>query len=268
MFRSNPHYRSFGKGLLHPDQVRGQAWSMRTLAHAAYITPDADPMKAYFVERMENNISHYNAMALTGNALGVIPSGIVYATPQGASTGLAPWQDDFFTWAIGYVVELGFDSAKPAFEWKARFPVARMTDRTYCWIDAAVYAMAVRPSATAPLFTTIAEAGAATFKNADGSPWSNSTGAKYADQACGSQAQADWRTQREKDEKTGRSAWLKGEMTGYATSTAGYPSNMQPGLALASGSQAPNARAAWTIFDARPVKPNYSSEPQWDIVPR
>jgi hypothetical protein len=43
---------------------------------------------------------------------------------------------------------------------------------------------------------------------------------------------------------------------------------MQPALAVAATSGIPNAQAAWNIFIKRSVKPDYSSEPEWAIVPR
>ena len=58
-------------------------------------------------------------------------------------------------------------------------------------------------------------------------------------------------------------------MTGYASeATAGFPSNMQPALAAAADADVSDARAAWTTFINRPVKPDYSTAPQWAIVPR
>ena len=36
---TDPGNRGYEKGLIHWQQVRGQAWSLRTLGHAAYITP-------------------------------------------------------------------------------------------------------------------------------------------------------------------------------------------------------------------------------------
>jgi hypothetical protein len=57
-------------------------------------------------------------------------------------------------------------------------------------------------------------------------------------------------------------------MTGYASSTAGYPSNMQPALAYAVDAGLPNAAAGWAVFMSRSVKPNYGESPQFAIVPR
>ena len=279
--QANPYYRKFEKGLLISDQVRGQAWSLRTLGQAAYITPDQHPLKAYFTEMVGHNIAEYTSLYVNNppNQLGVIDGtgqyafrSIVYSTPAGPGTGLAPWQDDFKTWADRYLVDLGFDEARPLAAWKAKFPVGRMMAPGYCWIDGAVYALAVRPSATAPLYTSFAEAYQATMRGTDSSgaaiPLVNSTGAKYLDQPCGSQAQADWRTQQDKDTRTPRYPWVAGEMTGYATSSAGYPSNMQPALAAAVDAGIPQAREAWTRFMSRTPKPDYGGSPQFAIVPR
>ncbi len=106
------------------------------------------------------------------------------------------------------------------------------------------------------------------MRESDGSPLVNSTGARYLDQTCGSQIQADWRTQKDRDTKVYRRAWIAGEMTGYADSVMGYPANMQPALAIAVTSGLPNASAAWKVFSDRSVRPDYAASPQWAIVPR
>ncbi len=277
MVQANPYYRDFTKGLLKWNEVRGQAWSLRTLGQAAYITPDRHPMKQYFVERINQNLNWYNTTYTTGNPnqLGAYDGtgkwayqGAIYSTSAGPRTGLAPWQDDFFTWSIGHLVELGFTNAQPLLAWKAKFPVGRMTAPGFCWIDGASYTLTVRASETSPLSSSFAEAYQATMVNKDGTAMINSTGAAYLAQACGSQAQADWRTQYDKDNRVTRKPWQAGEMTGAADSVAGYPSNMQPALAVAATSGIPNAQAAWAVFINRSVKPNYAEQPQWAIVPR
>jgi hypothetical protein len=277
MVQANPYYRDFNKGLTKWNEIRGQAWTLRTLGQTAYITPDSDPMKQYFVDRVGYNLDFYNTTYTKGNPnqLGVLDGSgtyafppIAYTTASGAQTGLAPWMDDFFTWSVGYLSELGFAEAQALLAWKAKFPVGRMTAPGYCWIDGATYALAVRSSASSPLYSTFADAYQATMRNDDGSPMVNSTGARYLDQPCGSQAQADWRTQQDIDTHTARGPWAAGEMTGYATFAEGYPSNMQPALAVAATSGVPNAQSAWNIFINRTIKPDYSGEPQWAIVPR
>lgn len=269
----NPHYRAFEQGLVYDNQVRAQAWDMRTLGHAAYITPDAHPMKAYFRQILMNNLNYYAKFSSgAGNQLGYLDGhfgyAVVYDGPTGPKTGIAPWMDDFFTSAIGHLHEMGFAEARPVLEWKARFPIGRMMADGYCWIDGAIYALMVRPSSTMPYFDSFAKAYQATMRNKDGTPMINSTGARYLDQPCGSQQQADWRTQFERDSKSSRTPWLKGEMPGYATSPEGFPAHMQPALAMAAVTGLPNAREAWNRFSNRPVKPDYSEHPQFAIVPR
>ena len=281
MLQLNPGYRGYEKGLVKSDQVRGQAWSLRTLGQTAYITPDTDPLKSYFVQRVANNLDWYAETYVKSppNALGVIDGSGQYAftaagynTAAGDKTGIGPWQDDFFTWSVGHLAELGFDAASPILAWKAKFPVGRMMASGYCWVDGAVYAMAVKPTASSPLYATLAEAYQATMRDLDAGgaavAMTNSTGARYLDQPCASQAQADWRTQRDKDTKAARNPWRAGEMTGYAGSVEGFPSNMQPALAVAASFGLPDAKAAWDRFAARPVKPDYSASPQWAVVPR
>ncbi len=278
--QSNPHYRLLGKGVVKNEQVRGQAWSLRTLGQVAYITPDNHPLKAYFTEILGHNIAWYNTNYTNAgpNPFGVLDgsggsfASIVYTTPSGPGTGLAPWQDDFFTWASGYLVELGFSEAVPLRAWKAKFPVGRMTAPGYCWVDGAAYALAVRPGNTSPLYASFAEAYQATMRGTDATgaaiPLVNSTGARYLDQPCGSQAQADWRTRADQDAKTQRGPWVAGEMTSYASSTTGGAANMQPALAAAVDAGIPQAQEAWTVFMNRSVKPDYRNAPQWAIVPR
>ncbi|MFC5510909.1 hypothetical protein ACFPOU_07205 [Massilia jejuensis] len=245
VFESNPGYRKNIQGLLYRGQVRGQAWSMRTLAEAAYITPDADRLKEHFTRILNSNLNWYNT-TYTNNAaaniFGVIDGGS--AVIYNGSRGIAPWQDDFFTAAIGHAAELGFSGARSLLSWKAKAPVLRMTDPSMCWINAALYSFNIRDSGTSPLYTTMEQAAAA------------SQAPEFRALACNSPEMAAYLNKK------------IGEMTGYATSVAGYPANMQPALAYAADASLPNAAAAWAIFAARPIKPNYGSSPQFAIVPR
>jgi hypothetical protein len=244
-FSSNPGYRQNIKGLLQQEQVRAQGWSMRTLAEAAYITPDNDRLKSHFAQILDSNLDWYNSTYTnnaTANKLGVIVNG--YAMGYNDGKGMAPWMDDFFTSAISHVSELGFDKADALLKWKAKFPVDRMTAAGTCWIDGSIYSLNIRDSATSPFYTTMAEA------------YKASHTADFLALACNSTEMA-------------ASLKLKvGEMTGYSAVTAGYPSNMQPALAAAADALGTSGKAAWTLFINRSVKPDYRTAPQFAIVPR
>ncbi len=244
-FETNPGYRQNIKGILSSEQVRGQAWSLRTLAEAAYITPDDDRLKSHFTQILDSNLDWYNSTYTdnpSANKLGVIVNG--YAMGYNDGKGMAPWMDDFFTSAIGHVSELGFSKADSLLKWKAKFPVDRMTAPGVCWISGSIYALNIRDSATSPFFTNLGDAYKATQD------------ASFLALGCNSPEMA-------------ASLKLKvGEMTGYSATTAGYPSNMQPALAVAADVMGSAGKAAWTVFMNRSVKPDYRTAPQFAIVPR
>jgi hypothetical protein len=111
-------------------------------------------------------------------------------------------------------------------------------------VDGAIYAMKVRDSAASPIYGSIGEAYRASHKP------------EFLALPCGSPAMA---------------AALKlavGEMPGYSSAASGFPSNMQPALAYAAEVTGEAGKKAWTRFMARSVKPNYSTAPQFAIVPR
>lgn len=254
-----------GQGLLRWDQVRAQAWGMRTLGHVAYITPDGNPMKEYFTKQLDNNLNFYHEAYVVGNPnkLGAYDGSGRDSYAAGASS---LWQDDFFTWSFGYLSELGFSKALPILQWKAKYPVGRMTAPGFCWIQAATYTLKFRDSMSTPIYDSFAQLYAANFSgdiyNDNGVIITDPLGTKYLDQPCGTQAQADWFS------RATKTTWQNGRMVGYADSTLGYPANMQPALAVAATSGIPNAELAWSTFMGRAAKPDYSKNPQWAIIPR
>lgn len=245
LFNGNPHYRKFDLGLLSPEQVRGQAWGMRIIGQYAYILPDSDPFKSQAITFVENNIKWYHdnyVAKADAPEFGFIING--YSLVYNDGLGLAPWQDDFFTSAIGHLVELGYNSAKPLLSFKSKFPILRLTAPGMCWIDAPMYSMNVRASKTGPFYATMAEVYKASIDPA------------ITSLPCGGPEMA-------------AAYKLKvGEMPGYSSAPAGFPSNMQPAIAYAATSGVANGPAAWQVFMNRSVKPNYTSEPQFAIVPR
>ena len=262
---TDPGNSGRGQGLVRWQQVRGQAWSLRTLGHAAYITPDAHPLKGYFAKQLDNNLAFYHATYVVGNPnrLGVYDSSGASSFKVKAS---APWQDDFLTWSFGYLAELGFDKALPILRWKAKYAVGRMTTPGFCWIQASAYHLEFRPGPKEPLFDDLATMyqfnfGGDSILN-ESKKLKHPQGLKYIDQPCASREQSDWlRT-------ASKGRWSPGRMSGYSDSPLGYPANMQPALAVAATSGIPHAAEAWKRFDARADKPDYSKMPVWAIVPR
>ncbi len=130
-----PEYRGFDAGLLKWDQPRGQAWSLRTLAQAAYIAPDADTLKKIFRQQLRANVDWYEktfSANPSANRLGVLvePNRVLHD----GGRSVPPWQLDFLTWSIGYVNSLGDVDVLPLLRWNAKFPVGRMIAPGFCWI--------------------------------------------------------------------------------------------------------------------------------------
>ena len=245
VFATNPGYRKNVDGLLASHQVRGQAWSLRTLGEAAYITPDSHPLKDDFTTILKSNLAWYNANYSNNDAankLGVLDNkpAVIYK----GKTAVAPWQDDFFTQAVGHLAELGFKEAQPLLKWKARFPIARMVGEGACWIAGANYTITVRDSPTAPIYDTMARAYKATV------------GPELASLPCDS------------DQLAAATKRKPGDMGGYSSGAMGFPSNMQPALAYAADVGGAAGRKAWERFMSRSVKPNYGVAPQFAVVPR
>ncbi len=228
MLQANPNYREYDKGLVKWDQVRGQAWSMRTLGHVAYISPDDDLLKKYFVDRVKFNLDWFHAEFINNpaaNKLGWYARDSYVSEPGQVRT----WQDDFFTWSMAYLRELGFSNAKPILIWKSKFPVGRMTDPGFCWLKAAVYTMQLSDPQTGEPYQSFAEI----YRN------------NFGNTPCQGY-----------------------EMDGYPASPTGYGANMQPALAVAFDAEAPQAAAAWARYETRLPKQDYSTAPQFAVIPR
>ncbi len=254
-------------GLVVRDQIRGQAWSMRTLGHAAFITPDDHPLKNYFIDKLNNNIDWYDA---TYADMPPTPLGYVL-NPVGSGKSFATWMDDFLTWSIGHLVNLGFDNAREFFEYKARFPVGRMTNPEYCWTLASTYWTRAVDEATGQQFQTWADYKAAVIRswkeNGAGPsivPPPRAMSASKEDAliaaTCDSRQMAKLLGLR------------RGGMIGGAEYADGYPSNLQPAIAAAVELGISDADQAWAAFNSRSVSPrapdDYAVNPQWAIVPR
>jgi hypothetical protein len=244
VFSNFTPYRENIKGLLKSGQVRGQAWGLRTLGEAAYIVPDADPLKDDFRRILDSNLAWYNANYTDNpdaDKLGFLSHGSALGYKN--KTGIAPWQDDFFTASVGHVADLGFPEAARLLAWKLRFPIGRMTASGTCWIKASMYDMTVRDAEKAAFYTTMEQAFKASHPEAAGLPC-----------AGGEMAQA---------------LKLKpGEMMGYASSPIGSAAIIQPALAYGADAGGEAGSRAWALYSRRSIKPDYSGAPQYAIVPR
>jgi hypothetical protein len=258
---SNPAttFRENKKCLWRSDQPRGQAWYMRSTVHAAYIIPTSHPLRAEILYCLDSNVAWYgtNYVASNGiyhNVFGFIyhgSTGLPYTMGGAASTGGAPWMDDFFTSAAGRGVELGFSTLLPLLQFKARCVAGRLTSgAAFCWQMATAYTLRFRAVNGGALYSSWAEV------------FQVSVAASIVAATCGTQEMA-----------TAISGQLgytisQNAMSGYPNEMSGYPANMQPAVAYCATYDTVSGDDAWTVFDARTMQPDYNLGPQFAIVPR
>ena len=158
----------------------------------------------------------------------------------GGVTDYPAWMDDFYTWAYGHLVELGFPQAQKMRDWKAKFPVGRMGIGTneFCYVYGTPYRFA---------------AGIGEVVNGVGIPYPDFLTFYQKNYPLESQNPCP--------------APSINNMIGYSYSPTGYPSNMRPALAIAVDAGVTGAQAAWDRFVIG-SQPDFRNESQFAVIPR
>jgi hypothetical protein len=131
--------RQGNAGYLNDSELRGDAWGFRTLAYAAFISPDGAPEKAYFEDKLKNNIALWEGgrnLPLTDLARrkywkfgydmqrdpkGESPLGswtdrsIEFVQPPLKDDGsllsaASPWEEGFMVYSLGMARDFGYDT--------------------------------------------------------------------------------------------------------------------------------------------------------------
>lgn len=140
LIETPPKYR------YHISQVRGHAWSTRTLGQAAKVTPDQTPQwllpRSYFQEMLDRE---RDWLIHTFVESSDVERAVFRTTDQKfgdrtvataeAGTFIAPWQDEFQAFILGWLVRMGFSDWDRIFRWKLGSTIAR-TNGTSGWIRA------------------------------------------------------------------------------------------------------------------------------------
>ncbi len=243
------------QGLLVWDQVRGQAWMLRTLAEAAYATPDAHPLKNYLKQKLQNNITYYRNNWVDSNPLGFVTN-TGAAAWLGLDDWIASWMDDFLTWTFGHIVALGFSEAQPVLAWKAKFPVGRLTDPGMCWVLASSYWPYVRGDRYA---------GGSTAFVTTWTAWRRNVVFGWDDDAMRGTNPLGGREQELFDAQCGSSQMAsilgigQGQMIGWDGADA-YPANLQAAAAVAVEAGAANAQQAFNVLTGAVAIPSMITE--------
>ncbi|WP_069046307.1 hypothetical protein [Hydrogenophaga sp. RAC07] len=150
----NPGLRGQTAGLIKENQLRGQAWSLRSIGEAARALPDAHPMKPYFEKRLQNNLTWYvTNYARNSDTTKVSPMNVLTAVPGSKIASI--WQGDFFTLVIGLLAKDGDPLAKEMHDWMSKFQVQRFLKQSegYCLTHAPANYINVRYDDSAPATT-------------------------------------------------------------------------------------------------------------------
>jgi len=229
----NPEYRGRSAGLLHPEQVRGQAWSMRALGEVSHALPDKHPMKSYFQTRLQNNLDWFYEAYVTQPHARRSPMGATFDPYVGSKT--APWQGDYMGLVFSQLAENNEPYAAEVLKWLSRFNIGRVTsdEKGFC-------------SGAAPGYFW-------TIKEKDGSfltKWSDLYALNYP-------------------ENVGKPCSEISVTAGYPKGAGGYAATIRAMLAAAANAGIPEALEAYKKWKSMTpeIDKNYANNPTWAIVP-
>lgn len=222
-------------------QNRGQAWAIRNLGAAAYITPDAHPQKTYFTNKLANNINQKTASwaSPSKNIFGAIQD---YDWLNGVPPKYTPFENDFFLTSFGWLVDLGFTSATTMRNWLSKFQPGRLGQ------DASGYC---------PYYSMPYKWDAGVSPTPTGDTFYSTWAALYA---------ANYPTESASQCPAGLISGSYQDVPSIGDFTHGFYSNMKPALAYSVDSGVASL-ATWKRFVSYGTN-DYTYSPRYNIVPR
>ena len=218
--------------MINAEQIRGQAWALRSLGEASRILPDKHPMKSYFQKRLDENLNWYAVRYSAPDNAGVSPLGCIVQGDMPEKT--APWQDDFMTIVVAQLAENQEPQAEKYLQSIARCSTDRWTqeDKGFCRHKSPAYWIKIRN---------------------DNGVFMRSWPEVF---------RANW------PEITKCQSGQP--MDGYPDSAAGYVAYARAALATASDFNISGASEAyrWLIAQTPAIQRAFSQDPTWAIVPR
>ncbi len=231
-----PSPRGGAKGII-ADQIRGEAWALRNIADAAWISPTGDPEGRYLDEKLRNNIAdrirrmygppEFAKLGFWG------PRTVTDARIQNPANPnwivTAPWEHDYFIWSFHHMAELGWAEATKVRDYQLRWRVGTLTN-----------APAYDPMLAAPYRMVVGE------KGPDGA-------ILFYD---------DWKKLGEENAKLSK--------PGLTTYGGGYSYSARAAVICGVDGGFPGAREALAWLDANLTNPRaaLARDPLWAIQPR
>ncbi len=253
-------------GRLDAYTLRGAAWAIRTHMEAIVCVPDADPRSVQYRNQLGKTLAYYDASHTGKNALGVVQTNSGYGGFEGGYTAIAGFQNNYFTVACAWALQLAGHRLGDDRERAERFVRWRMTQivgimgnsRGYCYRDAAEYAPVYAGSYVAGSSYTPEQFNDAVFKS-----WREC----YERTA----KERGWTHSLDDCAEDNRLRGTSGASPGVLTrDTNSYWALTQAALAFAVDLETPGARESWLrLVNAVNYNPTgFRSLPDWGIVPR
>ena len=203
------------------------------MGEAAMALPDDHPMKAYFAQKLQNNLQWYvSNYPRNRDHERVSPLSWMERPDVPGST--APWQDDFLALVMGHLAEAGYPLAEEFFRWQAQSTVGRWTHEAdgYCRTLAPAYYINVRTKSGTPI--------------------------------------QDWRALMHENWPDLHACPARFPDDSYPDGAAGYVAYAEAMLALSSDFRIPGAREAFERLHGESIALTRAQamDPSWAIAPR
>jgi Ca2+-binding RTX toxin-like protein len=144
------------------DQQRAIAWNLREIAAAAYITPDSDPLKAYFVSELQSNMHSLVQQYITNGADAAY--GQLAGFIQGYDVNwVAPWQQGYIVTSLAEIAGMNIPQASAdavaMLNYMNNFIAGMFTNGSngFAPLDGAAYWLSTNDPTTGAPYTTWAQ---------------------------------------------------------------------------------------------------------------
>jgi hypothetical protein len=236
-------------GLWYTGTIRGQAWAYRNLAHAAVLTPTGHALKSYFDSKLKNNLAYDRWQYADGNSPDANNFGAMYSGEKEGTNEYRGFYDNFMSWAIQHIVDLGYSEAIPFRNYKLKMPLGLMglSSTEYCFQLAPQYNWILGPGNTT-WYTTFKQVYDATVPGASAN-------------ACGSQAMANYLS------STKGGSYVINEMIGGQDLVDYYFANTQIAVAALVNSGIAGGSTAWARTQLSGIHPDYRDVPTYAVIP-
>src|SRR5260221_2053073 len=154
-------YRHGALGILTYMQIRSYAWSLRTLAQAARVTPEKAPRwllpRSYWEEKLETNREWLEGTYV--HASKPLQSTFHAFHLEIEEPFIKMWQEEFLVAIFAWLWRMGFEKWRTVYEWKIASTIARTNGRSG-WVRAQCtpYELHFRADETSPVARSWAEA--------------------------------------------------------------------------------------------------------------